>query len=580
MTRTGRSLACVSIALAWASGSHLAASDTDGVLLAIGYGHSAGGVVLDWTGGQPDFSIYRSTNRQLVVDSGNLIGESSVRSWSDLPPPGTLFYYEVTSPCVYQPPEICDGVDNDCNGVIDDPGSAASCVLPHAAPACVNGTCQIASCNAGFLDCDFDPADGCEGTLFCPGGCASANSLWTAPLTSGAASAPAADTAFNPAGESISYISKGSTLRAIYNTSVPGHAMGSLKWSRSFAVFTPTPPVPVPLQSLAQAVFLGGSDGFVRRLDAATGVDAGGFTSFDARRPSCAADQIIATPSVQLRSFSNPAFQGAQSDDLVYVITRYGCADGTTQNRVFALRGGNGTAAWTFDPAASLGLPMNFASEGCQIDYDKNLLYCGTEASAAQHTLWAIDTTNGTRVWSKNAGGIRNRPTLSGGRLYVATYAGTLRALDPADGSEHWSHFVTSTANIVRNPWVVSGGPFDGIILITDTAGFLHAIDDQGTTATELWPATNFGGIVITMPVAAPGLARGWIGLSNGTVVQFLLATGMMEARGTAGTGVVYDPALDTEGLASEINRLTVAAEGPQLRHYCIPWPPGSIGVN
>lgn len=37
-----------------------------------------------------------------------------------------------------------------------------SCTLPNAAGICVSGGCEITACNAGFVDCDQAPANGCE----------------------------------------------------------------------------------------------------------------------------------------------------------------------------------------------------------------------------------------------------------------------------------------------------------------------------------------------------------------------------------------------------------------------------------
>ena len=72
-------------------------------------------------------------------------------------------------------PEICNGLDDDCDGVIDnvDPGLLANdvnncgacgnvCIAPNGTAGCVNGTCVVAACNEGFADCDDNPANGCE----------------------------------------------------------------------------------------------------------------------------------------------------------------------------------------------------------------------------------------------------------------------------------------------------------------------------------------------------------------------------------------------------------------------------------
>jgi hypothetical protein len=45
----------------------------------------------------------------------------------------------------------------------DDCGFCGNaCQLDHAAPSCSNGSCAIASCAAGYGDCDGSPSDGCE----------------------------------------------------------------------------------------------------------------------------------------------------------------------------------------------------------------------------------------------------------------------------------------------------------------------------------------------------------------------------------------------------------------------------------
>ena len=55
--------------------------------------------------------------------------------------------------------EICNGVDDDCDGVIDND---ARCALPGAEGACVDGGCQVVGCQAGFIDDDARVENGCE----------------------------------------------------------------------------------------------------------------------------------------------------------------------------------------------------------------------------------------------------------------------------------------------------------------------------------------------------------------------------------------------------------------------------------
>jgi hypothetical protein len=71
--------------------------------------------------------------------------------------------------------EQCDANRADCDAAaangceVDtrtDPahcgGCNRACALANATPTCASGICRVAMCNAGFRDCDGDPANGCE----------------------------------------------------------------------------------------------------------------------------------------------------------------------------------------------------------------------------------------------------------------------------------------------------------------------------------------------------------------------------------------------------------------------------------
>ena len=75
--------------------------------------------------------------------------------------------------------EVCDGIDNDCSGAIDDNYAELSC----ASGSCVNGSCGSA-CPAGFVDLNASATDGCE-CAFLPSnagsGCGNADDLGALP---------------------------------------------------------------------------------------------------------------------------------------------------------------------------------------------------------------------------------------------------------------------------------------------------------------------------------------------------------------------------------------------------------------
>ena len=68
--------------------------------------------------------------------------------------------------------EVCDNLDNNCDGTVDDGfnkqtdpqhcGSCNPCDVPNAVAACNAGACGVGSCRFGFFDINNNPADGCE----------------------------------------------------------------------------------------------------------------------------------------------------------------------------------------------------------------------------------------------------------------------------------------------------------------------------------------------------------------------------------------------------------------------------------
>ncbi len=75
--------------------------------------------------------------------------------------------------CVPTGAEICNAIDDDCNGVVDDgfdldadPANCGrcgnACAISHAFPACAAGSCAIDHCQMGWHDLDGVLTNGCE----------------------------------------------------------------------------------------------------------------------------------------------------------------------------------------------------------------------------------------------------------------------------------------------------------------------------------------------------------------------------------------------------------------------------------
>ena len=79
-------------------------------------------------------------------------------------------------------PEICDGIDQNCNGDADEGfdlvtdlhncgGCGVVCDATNGTAVCVGGTCGFEGCEDGWADCNLRPADGCETDLTSPENC-------------------------------------------------------------------------------------------------------------------------------------------------------------------------------------------------------------------------------------------------------------------------------------------------------------------------------------------------------------------------------------------------------------------------
>jgi hypothetical protein len=462
--------------------------------------------------------------------------------------------------------------------------------------------------------------------------CSPAYKQWTqtAAAVPAAASAPAHDTAFSPVpGRSRTYLTQGSELFTYYNQNYPlgcspgtgtnpcaptGGTCTRLKGCK-LAPWTASPPstlsnFPNPVPSSQDPtrlyIFQAAEDGSVYKIDA-TGEPPYPTSSVDTRRPSCAADKVLATPAVQLYNDSNTAFRndvdsypGHAQDDVVFVVTATGCGD-LTRNRIIAYWASDLTKKWEFNaprlPGEEAGpIRVGAGSDACFVDYAANRLYCGTDApsGSTQDSLWAVRTGDGGLIWSDHpGGGVLARPTLNpnNNKLYVVSRPGSLWAYNPAgDGlggpSKAWSTALAVAspgAIVTHSPWVEPRpGTWQDKILVLDSAGTLRAIQDNGSTGSHLWvigsgePGVRW----VSTPVVLPGLteSKAFVGRDDGHLQQIQLDGGQPEGViqiAALTTEDVFDPVIDTDPVSGHA---VVVAGGTRVARVSVPictTPPG-----
>jgi hypothetical protein len=148
-----RSVGLVLLILSFLLVSSVAQTTAPEIVLTAEHGPGPLDVTLQWTGGQPSFEVFRSADAASVCRADNLLGVTDVQIWVDTAPQGSVFY-KVRSPSAVEPPELCNGVDDDCDGTIDNGAidcNASACEdciggacrsRCGACADCVNGTCQ------------------------------------------------------------------------------------------------------------------------------------------------------------------------------------------------------------------------------------------------------------------------------------------------------------------------------------------------------------------------------------------------------------------------------------------------------
>lgn len=185
--------------------------------------------------------------------------------------------------------------------------------------------------------------------------------------------------------------------------------------------------------------------------------------------------------------------------------------------------------------------------------------------AAGKRTILGYDFVKGERVWSLRAGpheaGLLLAETPSGNLLVAAGTDGTVRALDPADGSVRWSAVPDSAAGFFATPALLA----PGMVAVADDRGRVTALDLA--SGTVRW-TEELGGAVYETPTSSGDLLL--VPTTQGRLVALGAASGTAAWTVEAGNGEVRfstpaaDNGLVVVGASDGILRALDAATGTE----------------
>ncbi len=165
--------------------------------------------------------------------------------------------------------------------------------------------------------------------------------------------------------------------------------------------------------------------------------------------------------------------------------------------KIVAMNLNDGTILWNATLGGSVS-PSNVADSTPAV-YN-GILY----AASADGTVYALDTMNGTTLWSTKIytmtqtvkSVLQSSPAYADNLVYIGTPAGLIYALNASTGDQSWYYttFVNWTASPVLGSPVVS----NGLVFVADENGVLYGL---GRFATSL---KQVSGRIISVPIRLP----------------------------------------------------------------------------
>jgi outer membrane protein assembly factor BamB len=283
---------------------------------------------------------------------------------------------------------------------------------------------------------------------------------------------------------------------------------------------------------------VGSQDGRVYAVNAATGAQ---LWASPVLGPA-----VQAAPAAMFKDFG-----GAY--DLILVGTR----DSTSNSKFYGLNLSDGSIAWTFDNGPGPGTGIGIISAQAAVDYAANRVYFASRrrAGGSSGTAWCLSFTNSTAslctgTWPVDVGEVDGGPSVRGNVLYLGNNSGEVRALDASSGAALWTYSPVPNDGPVKSfVWT----DFLSNRLYFSTTGKVHAIQDNGASASAYWTGGAASGDAVPIPSASAPLLQGgrvYVGGANSLVYSIDAASSAPAAPTSVAVGgpapkVVGSPTYD-----------------------------------